>query len=62
MLHTIYKTVSWGTYSALSSTLFCIIFGFEKKSKRNIVIMSTILGCIRGYTGKNIIALCLSYY
>ena len=29
----------------------------DKKSFRNIVVMTIILGIIRGYTGKNIITL-----
>ena len=43
----------------MASTFMCVMFRVDKKSFRNIVIMSTICGMIRGYTGKNIVALFL---
>jgi len=57
MLDTILKTLSWGVSGAMTSTALCIIFDFDRKSLRNIVVMTTIFSMIRGYTGKNIIDL-----
>jgi hypothetical protein len=58
MLSKIMETLSWGTTCAFSSTIMCIMLGVKRKDLRNIILMSTVLGMIRGYTGKNIIALC----
>jgi hypothetical protein len=61
MLNTFLETVSWGITGTMCSTILCIIFNIDnKKSFRNIVIVSTILGMIRGYTGKDMITLLLS--
>jgi hypothetical protein len=57
MLDTILKTLSWGVSGAMTSTLLCIVFDIDRKSLRNIVVMTTIFSMIRGYTGKNIIDL-----
>jgi hypothetical protein len=38
-----------------SAVIVSAILEFDKKALRNVVIGAFILGCIRGYTGKNII-------
>lgn len=53
------NTLSWGITGASSAVIASTILDFDKKSIRNVVIGAFILGCIRGYTGKNIIALLL---
>jgi hypothetical protein len=60
MIHTFVETLSWGVASAASGLIISIILDFDKKGIRNIMFGSFILGCIRGYTGKNIVALLLS--
>ncbi len=59
MSSTIIETLSWGVTLAASSLIISIILQFDKKGIRNIMVGSFILGCIRGYTGKNIVALLL---
>lgn len=53
------ETLSWGVTASMSAVIISAILDFDKYSLRNIVIGSFILGCIRGYTGQNIIALLL---
>jgi hypothetical protein len=60
MSSTIIETLSWGITSAASGLIISIILDFDKKGIRNIIFGTFILGCIRGYTGKNIVALLLS--
>jgi hypothetical protein len=60
MLITLLETAAWGVTMTMSSTIVCMVFNVEKKSFRNIVIMSTICGMIRGYTGKTILELLLN--
>jgi len=57
MLSKILETLSWGVSGAMISTVLCIIVDIDRKSLRNIVVMTTIFSMIRGYTGKNIIDL-----
>jgi len=57
MLGKILETLSWGVSGAMISTVLCIIVDIDRKSLRNIVVMTTIFSMIRGYTGKNIIDL-----
>jgi len=53
------ETLSWGVVTAASGVIVSAIFDVDKISLRNIVISFFILGCIRGYTGKNIVELLL---
>lgn len=53
------NTLSWGISAAASGVIASTILEFDKKALRNVVIGAFILGCIRGYTGKNIVALLL---
>jgi hypothetical protein len=46
------ETLSWGVTAAMSSLIMSIIFNFDIKTLRNVVIGSFILGCIRGYNQK----------
>lgn len=57
MFDKIIDTLSWGITAASSAVIASAILEFDKKSLRNVVISAFILGCIRGYTGQNIIAL-----
>jgi hypothetical protein len=57
MLINFIETLSWGVTAASSAVIASAILDFDKKSLRNVVVGAFILGCIRGYTGKNIIAL-----
>jgi hypothetical protein len=57
MLDKILETLAWGVSGAMTSSVLCIIFDINRKSLRNIVVMTTIFSMIRGYTGKNIIDL-----
>jgi len=60
MINTIIETLSWGVTTAFSSLIISTIFDFDRKIMRNIVILSFMLGCIRGYTGQNILTLLLN--
>ena len=60
MLETTLETLSWGITGALSSTIRCLKLNFKTKSIINIVVMTTILSMMRGYTGKNIVVLLLA--
>lgn len=53
------ETLFWGVASSISAVVISIIFDFNNYTARNIIISAFILGCIRGYTGKDIIALLL---
>lgn len=53
------ETLSWGVTGSTAALISGLILDFDLKSIRNIMIGSFILGCIRGYTGKNIITLLL---
>ena len=57
MFDKIIDTLSWGITAASSAVIASAILEFDKKAVRNVVIGAFILGCIRGYTGKNIIEL-----
>ena len=57
MPYTLFETLSWGIYMTSSGYIASKILGFDRKSVRNIIYGTFILGCIRGYTGKNIIIL-----
>ena len=57
MLINFIETLSWGITAASSAVIASAILDFDKKLLRNVVVGAFILGCIRGYTGKNIIAL-----
>jgi hypothetical protein len=56
----IIETLSWGVVGAMSAVITGAIFDFDKYALRNIVIGAFICGCIRGYTGKNIVALLIN--
>ena len=43
------KTLSWGVTAAMSALIMSIIFNFDIRTLRNVVIGSFIFGCIRGY-------------
>jgi len=53
------NTLSWGISAAASGVIVSTILEFDKKALRNVVIGAFILGCLRSYTGKNIVALLL---
>lgn len=57
MFNKLIDTLSWGITASSSAVIISAILDFDKKALRNVVIGAFILGCIRGYTGKNIIAL-----
>jgi hypothetical protein len=54
------ETLFWGVTTSASAVIVSAIFDFDKKALRNVVVGAFILGCIRGYTGKNIVALLFS--
>lgn len=56
----IIETLSWGLVGAISAVIIGSIFEFDKYALRNVVIGTFICGCIRGYTGQNIVALLLN--
>ena len=60
MFNIFIETLSWGVVSAMSAVITSAIFDFDKYTLRNIVIGAFICGCIRGYTGQNIVALLLN--
>jgi hypothetical protein len=60
MQNKLINTLTWGCAMYSSSYIFFYIFKYDKNSLRNIAFGSFVLGCIRGYTGKNIIALLLT--
>lgn len=51
------EILSWGFVSSSCAVIVSAIFEFDKKVFRNVVIGAFFLGCIRGYTGKDIISL-----
>jgi hypothetical protein len=57
MINTFIETLSWGVAASVSAVIASVIIDFDKKTLRNVVVGSFILGCIRGYTGKNIVEL-----
>jgi|LakMenEpi03Aug12_release.lakeMendotaPanAssembly.Ray.scaffolds.fasta_scaffold738362_2 hypothetical protein len=57
MVNKFIETLSWGITASSSAVIISAILDFDKKSLRNIVVGAFILGCIRGYTGKNIVVL-----
>lgn len=62
MLELILETLSWGVSTALMSTFFCIIFEVKLKNLKQIILISTIYGLVRGYTGKSITELFVNKY
>jgi hypothetical protein len=62
MLVKFIETLSWGVRASASAVISSAILDFDEKSLRNIVIGAFMLGCIRGYTGKNIVALLCEGY
>ena len=59
MFNALIETLSWGITASTSAVIISIILSLDKKTFRNVVIGSFIIGCIRGYTGRNIISLLL---
>jgi hypothetical protein len=57
MISTFIETLSWGVTSAMAGLVVGIICDIDRKIMKNIIIGTFILGCIRGYTGKDIISL-----
>ena len=51
------ETLSWGVIIGTTSIIISIIFDFDKISLRNFVVGSFIIGCIKGYTKKNILCI-----
>ena len=51
------ETLSWGVTASVSAIIASTILDFDKKALGNIVVGAFMLGCIRGYTGKNIVEL-----
>jgi hypothetical protein len=51
------ESLSWGVTASVSVVIASAILDFDKKELRNLVAGAFILGCIRGYTGKNIVEL-----
>ncbi len=56
----IIETLSWGVTGAMSAVIVSAILDFDKYALRNVVVGAFICGCIRGYTGQNIVALLLN--
>lgn len=54
MIETFIEILSWGVITGTMAIIVSIIFEFDKICLRNIVVGSFIIGCIKGYTGKNI--------
>ena len=61
MLYTFIETISWGVTSSISGLIAATIVDVDRKYIKNIIIGLFILGCIRGYTGKDILSLLLDY-
>lgn len=59
IIYTLIKTISWGVVSSIYAQIVSKLLKFNKEEIRNITISAFILGCIRGYTDKNIITLLL---
>ena len=59
MISTFIETISWGLTSAISGLVIGTIFKVDGKKIKNVIIGSFVLGCIRGYTGKDILTLLL---
>jgi len=57
MLKLILRSLSWSINAAMLSTVACIMFNVDKKKIKKIILVTTIYGFIRGYTGKGILEL-----
>ncbi len=59
MINTFMETLWWGVAALVSAVIASVIFDFDKNTLINVVVVSFILGCIRGYTGKHLVTLLL---
>lgn len=49
------EILSWGVAGTIPAVIGGVILEFDIYTLRNVVIFAFISGCIRGYTGQNII-------